>query len=86
VEASLSKVQIDKNRDILNVSSKFFSYAAKHEKYPNGCLHKKFSNLISQSYMKICKTTFIFVNLDFVERLLEKKNENFVGQRSHFSI
>ena len=29
--------------------------------------------------MKICKTTFIFVNLDFVERLLEKKNENFCG-------
>ena len=29
--------------------------------------------------MKNCKTTFIFVDLDFLERLLEKKNENFCG-------
>jgi len=28
--------------------------------------------------MKNCKTTFIFVDLDFLERLLEKKNEIFL--------
>ena len=45
------------------------SYAHKHEKYPKGYYHKILKKLKYQKYFTKWKTTFIFVDLHFPERL-----------------
>jgi hypothetical protein len=44
-------------------------YAHKHEKYPKGYYHKILKKLKYQKYFTKWKTTFIFVDLHFPERL-----------------